>query len=121
MPFEMPCLCESVVSVSGHTVPPSQVFAKMQQLSLRSNLKHGLFTKRLFNHVGAHQFVATFLAFPFNRYRPKGVFGKGVGNSKNASEMRQKKCVKNASKWVLFYWETNASKIPRRACELIIF
>ena len=24
------------------------------------------------------------------RYRPKGVFGKGVGNSKNASEMRQK-------------------------------
>ena len=34
-----------------------------------------------------------------NRYRPKGVFGKGVGNSKNASETRQK-CVKNASKWV---------------------
>ena len=31
------------------------------------------------------------------RYRPKGVFGKGVGNSENASEMRQK-CVKNASK-----------------------
>ena len=31
-----------------------------------------------------------------NRYRPKGVFGKGVGNSQNASEMRQK-CVKNAS------------------------
>ena len=29
----------------------------------------------------------------FCRYRPKGVFGKGVGNSKNASEMRQK-CVK---------------------------
>ena len=27
------------------------------------------------------------------RYRPKGVFGKGVVNSKNASEMRQK-CVK---------------------------
>ena len=27
------------------------------------------------------------------RYRPKGVFGKGVGNSKSASEMRQK-CVK---------------------------
>ena len=23
------------------------------------------------------------------RYRPKGVFGKGVGNSKNTSEMRQ--------------------------------
>ena len=23
------------------------------------------------------------------RYRPKGVFGKGVGNTKNASEMRQ--------------------------------
>ena len=32
------------------------------------------------------------------RYRPKGVFGKGVGNSKNASEMRQK-CVKNASQF----------------------
>ena len=31
------------------------------------------------------------------RYRPKGVFGKGVGNSKNASEMRQT-CVENASK-----------------------
>ena len=30
------------------------------------------------------------------RYRPKGVFGKGVGNSENASEMRQKG-VKNAS------------------------
>ena len=28
-----------------------------------------------------------------NRYRPKGVFGIGVGNSQNASEMRQK-CVK---------------------------
>ena len=27
------------------------------------------------------------------RYRPKGVFGKGVGNRKNASEIRQK-CVK---------------------------
>ena len=31
-----------------------------------------------------------------NRYRPKGVFGKVVGNSQNASEMRQT-CVKNAS------------------------
>ena len=30
------------------------------------------------------------------RYRPKGVIGKGVGNSQNASEMRQK-CVRNAS------------------------
>ena len=29
----------------------------------------------------------------FFRYRPKGVFGKGVGNSRNASEMCQK-CVK---------------------------
>ena len=28
-----------------------------------------------------------------SRYRPKGVFGKGIGNSKNASEMRRK-CVK---------------------------
>ena len=47
------------------------------------------------------------------RYRPKGVLGKGVGNNKNASEMRQKcaglvllamgkrnvpKCVRNTSK-----------------------
>ena len=31
------------------------------------------------------------------RYRPKRVLRKGVGNNKNASEMRQK-CVKNASK-----------------------
>ena len=31
------------------------------------------------------------------RYRPKVVFGKGVGKSKNASEVRQK-CVRNASK-----------------------
>ena len=45
----------------------------------------------------------------FFRYRPKGVFGKGVGNSQNASEMRQK-CVRNASKWVLFYWETRNVK-----------
>ena len=38
----------------------------------------------------------------FSRYRPKkGVLGKGVGNNKNASEMRQK-CVKNAPKSVLF-------------------
>ena len=34
--------------------------------------------------------------FNFVGYRPKGVFGKGVGNTQNASEMRQK-CVKNAS------------------------
>ena len=35
----------------------------------------------------------------------KGVFGKGVGNSKNASEMRQK-CVKmGQKKWVFFYWQ----------------
>ena len=53
-----------------------------------------------------------------NRYCPKGVFGKGVGNSQSASEMRQK-CVRNASKWVLFYWEKrnvqNASEI-RQNC-----
>ena len=56
------------------------------------------------------------------RYRPKGVFGKGVGNSqkcvKNASEMRQK-CVRNASKWVLFYWEKrnvqNASEMRQNS------
>ena len=33
----------------------------------------------------------------------KGVLGKGVGNNKNASEMRQK-CIKNAPKWVLLYF-----------------
>ena len=52
------------------------------------------------------------------RYRPKAVFREGVGNSQNASEMRQK-CVRNASKWVLFYWEKrnvqNASEI-RQNC-----
>ena len=52
------------------------------------------------------------------RYRPKGVFGKGVGNSKNASKMRQT-CVKNASKWVLFYWEKrNVPKYVRNATKL---
>ena len=46
-----------------------------------------------------------------NRHRPKGVFGKGVGNSKNASEMRQK-CV-------LFYWEKrNVPKCVRNASKL---
>ena len=62
------------------------------------------------------------------RYRPKGVFGKGVGNSQNASEMRQK-CLKNASKWVLFHWDKrgtskmrqksvrNASKMRQKCAE----
>ena len=54
------------------------------------------------------------------RYRPKGVFGKGVGNSKNASEMRQK-CIKNASKWVLFCWEKrtfqNVSEMRQKCAE----
>ena len=45
------------------------------------------------------------------RYRPKGVFGKGVGNSKNASEMRQK-YVRNASKMRQNFWEKgNASEM----------
>ena len=39
-----------------------------------------------------------------SRYRPKGVLGKGVCNNKNSSKMSQK-CVKNAPKCVLFYWE----------------
>ena len=52
------------------------------------------------------------------RHRPKGVFGKGVGNSKNASEMRQT-CVKNASKWVLFHWEKgNVPKCVRNCVEI---
>ena len=41
----------------------------------------------------------------------KGVFGKGVGNSKNASKTRQKYV-----KWVLFYWEKrNVPKCVRNA------
>ena len=53
-----------------------------------------------------------------SRYRPKGVLGKGVGNNKNASEMRQK-CVKNAPKWVLFYWEKkNVPKCVRNASKI---
>ena len=49
------------------------------------------------------------------RYRPKGVFGKGVGNSKNASEMHQK--------WVLGKEERskvrlrNASKLRQKCAE----
>ena len=31
------------------------------------------------------------LGEPPNRYHPKGVFRKGVGNSQNASKMRQKR------------------------------
>ena len=41
----------------------------------------------------AHLQKEIFPAKTGNRYRPKGVLGKGVGNNKNASEMRQK-CVK---------------------------
>ena len=49
---------------------------------------------------------------------PKGVLGKGVGNTKNASEMRQK-CVKSAPKWVLFYWEKrNVPKCVRNASKI---
>ena len=49
------------------------------------------------------------------RYRPKGVFGKGVGNSKNASEMRQK-CVKMGL--VLFGEKRNVPKCVRNASKL---
>ena len=53
-----------------------------------------------------------------NRYRPKGVLGKGVGNDKNASEMRQK-CVKNAPKWVLFFREKrNVPQCVRHASKM---
>ena len=53
-----------------------------------------------------------------SRYRPKGVLGKGVSNNKNASEMRQK-CVKNAPKWVLFFWEKrNVPKCVRNASNM---
>ena len=52
------------------------------------------------------------------RYRPTGVLGKGVGNSQNASEMRQK-CVKNASEWVLFYWgKRGTSKMCHKSVKI---
>ena len=52
------------------------------------------------------------------RYRPKGVLGKDGGNNKNASEMRQT-CVKNAPKWVLFYWEKrNVPKCVRNTSKM---
>ena len=65
------------------------------------------------------------VAYYMNRYRPKGVFGKGVGNSKNASEMRQK-YVRNASemrqkcvKMGLVYWEKrNVPKCVRNTSKL---
>ena len=41
--------------------------------------------------------ILFFFFFFIYRYRPKGVLGKGVGNNKNASGMRQE-CVRNASK-----------------------
>ena len=46
------------------------------------------------------------------RYRPKGVFGKGVGNSKNASEMRQK-CVKMG---LVFFLGKEESPKMRQKC-----
>ena len=56
---------------------------------------------------------------PIFRYRPKGVFGKGVGNSKNASVMRQK-CVKNASKMrqngSCFFWGKEERSKMRQNC-----
>ena len=56
-----------------------------------------------------------FRAFRDFSVSSKSVFGKGVGNSKNASEMRQK-CVRNASKWVLFYSDKrNVPKCVRNA------
>ena len=48
------------------------------------------------------------------RYRPKGVFGKGVGNSKNASEMRQK-CVKHGS---CFMWKEEHSKMRQKCVKI---
>ena len=51
------------------------------------------------------------------RCRPKGVFGKGVSNRKNASEMRQK-CVKNASKWVFSLGKEECSKIRQNCVKL---
>ena len=55
------------------------------------------------------------------RYRPKGVFGKGVGNSKNASEMRQK-CVKNASEMrqngSCFIGKRGTSKIRQKSVKI---
>ena len=65
------------------------------------------------NFTGCFLFGGFFLPVFFVQYRPNGVLGKGVGNNKNASEMRQKcanmglvlmgkeersKCVRNASR-----------------------
>ena len=53
-------------------------------------------------------------------HRPKrlSVLGRGAGGNKNASEMRQK-CVKSASKWVLFDWERgNAPKCVRNTWKM---
>ena len=54
-------------------------------------------------------------ANPICRYRSKGVFGKGVGNSKNVSEMRQK-CVKNASKMALVLLGKEERSKMRQKC-----
>ena len=67
----------------------SQVEHESMLLSWETGQKQGK-SERVQNVFGDHI-----------RYRPKGVFRKGV---RNASEMRQK-CVRNASKRVLFYWE----------------
>ena len=70
---------------------------------------------RPFFHISDQgQFATVFSHFFPNRYRPKGVFGKGVGKSQ--------KCVRNASKMrqngSCFYWERrnvqNASEIRQK-------
>ena len=46
-----------------------------------------------YGFLGVMVFLLQVMVVYTFRYRPKGVFGKGVGNNKNVSEMRQK-CVK---------------------------
>ena len=50
-----------------------------------------------------------------SRYRPKGVHGKGVGDVRNGSEMRQKS-VKNAPKWVLVLLVKEQRSKMRQKC-----
>ena len=84
-------------------------YSNLRRLSPKNNLKR-LDPRRSISctarslEQGADGFALVFLdigwvfgPLKFNRYRPKDVLGKGVGNGRNASEMRQK-CARNAPK-----------------------
>ena len=74
-----------------------------------------VFELRIFLRKMLRKFPRKFLAFfYFARYRPKGVFEKGVGNSKNASEMHQK-CVKKCVKMgLVLLGKEERSKMRRK-------